>query len=136
MKGIEKILYDSTRFLHGVEDRLRIATPFIFTYKIGSVLFAEMLYGNPKSVISDLQETYKSYEVDFEINLNNKSVSDCFYKTRSEIILKFDSKGFYKALFEGDEFALAIVEITETKMKSIEMMSFTKKIQKQLELQF
>lgn len=134
---IEKIIYDTTRNLHGVDDKLRIATIFLFCYRLDSKSFAELLYApDTERFIDDLSEKYKQFEVDFNIRLKDKNVRDCFYMTRSKVILKYDSDGYYKALYVGDPFALAIDELVNYDFDAMAFRRFAKNMSKQLELGF
>ena len=56
MKSITNIIYQTTREINNVEDKLRIATIFLFCDKVGSVKFAELLYCDDKEkFVNDLQ---------------------------------------------------------------------------------
>ena len=119
---IEKIIYDTTRELVNLEDKLRIATVFIFCRKVGSELFAKLLYNkNHAAFVDELNETYKQYDVDFTINFSNSNVKNSFYKTLEQVKKETDPNGFYKALVEGDEFALVISQIINNKMLNHEI---------------
>jgi hypothetical protein len=109
---IEPIIYDTTREVLNVEDKLRIATVFIFCDKLGSEKLSQLLYAkNHASFIQELNSEYKAYEVDFTINFDNRNVKNAFFKTLENVKEKYDSDGFLKAISEGDEFALAIINI-------------------------
>ncbi|AWW31864.1 hypothetical protein DN752_17950 [Echinicola strongylocentroti] len=109
---IENIIYETTRGIHSVDDKLRIATIFIFCWKLNNKKFAELLYtANHTKFINNLNNEYSNYQVDFTIKLTDKNIKDCFYKTLEKIKHKYDKDGFYKALFEGDEFAVVIDQI-------------------------
>lgn len=103
------IIYDSTRSLLNLGDKLSISTVFIFCYKLNIEKFAELLYtDNHKSFIQNLNNQYKDYEVEFTINLDDKNVKSCFYATLKKVQEKFDKDGYYKALYNKDEFAISI----------------------------
>ena len=113
---ITKIIYDTTRGLLNLEDKLNISTIFIFCYEKDSELFAELLYTeNHNGFIKKMNDKFKEYEVKFDVNLNDKNIKECFYKTIEEVKKKYDENEFFKALFEKDEFALVINEIVKTK---------------------
>lgn len=121
---IEKIIYDTTRPVLNLEDKLSIAAVFIFCYKYGSKTFAELLYTHdPEAFVNHLNEEYIHYEVDFTIKFLDKVIKECFYRTLDKVKEKYDSNGYYKALFEGDHFALVIDEITNY---NFDKVSFTK----------
>ena len=66
---IEKIIYDTTRGIYSVEDKLSIATIFIFCWKLSSKYFAELLY------------TDNSYQVKLiDWGLGSKSVKELIRK--------------------------------------------------------
>lgn len=109
---IESIIYQTTREINSVEDKLRIATVFLFCDFIGSKLLSELLYAeNHEKFVERLNVNYSQYEVDFTINFSNLNVKSAFYKTLNKVIEKWDENGFLKAISEKDEFALAILKI-------------------------
>ena len=129
MKNITNIIYQTTREINNVEDKLRIATIFLFCDKVSSVKFAELLYCDDKEkFVNDLQKDYKHYEVDFYINFSNINVKRAFEKTLEEVIKKEDATGYYKALFEKDLFALVIQEIINYDFSHKELVNFKQKI--------
>lgn len=129
MKSITNIIYQTTREINNVEDKLRIATIFLFCDKVGSVKFAELLYCDDKEkFINDLQNEYKYYDVDFSINFNNFNVKRAFEKTLEEVVKKEDANGYYKALFEKDPFALVIQEILNYNFSLQEITNFKQRI--------
>ena len=114
---ITKIIYNTTRGLINLEDKLNISTIFIFCYEKDNELFSELLYTeNHTGFIKKLNYKFKEYEVKFDINLNDKNIKECFYKTIEEVKKKYDENGFLKALFEKDEYALVINKIVKTKL--------------------
>ena len=129
MKSITNIIYQTTREINNVEDKLRIATIFLFCDKVGSVKFAELLYCDDKEkFVNDLQNEYKHYEVDFFINFSNINVKRAFEKTLEEVIKKEDATGYYKALFEKDPFAFVIQEIINYNFSHQEIINFKNRI--------
>lgn len=121
---IEDIIYNTTREIYSVEDKLSIATLFIFCNKNDSKLFAELLYtDNHETFIDSLNTKYKKYEIDFSIRLNDKNVKNSFLKTLEKVKEKYDSDAFYKSLFEKDSFAEAIYGITNNEdiLKKIQL---------------
>jgi len=132
---IEKIIYETTREIYSVEDKLSIATIFIFCYKVSSIKFSELLYTkNHKKFIDNLNEFYKEYEVDFSIRLQDRNIKNCFNKTLEKVIQKYDDNGYYKALFEKDEYALVIEQIINYNFDKIEFKKLVKNINQQLSL--
>lgn len=112
MKNITDIIYQTTREINNVEDKLRIATIFLFCDKLSSSKLAELLYCEDKEkFINDLQKEYQHYDVDFYINFSNINIKRSFDKTIEEVKKKEDANGYLKALFEKDPFALVIQEI-------------------------
>lgn len=134
---IENIIYDTTRAIFNVEDKLRIATIFLFCEKLNAKKFAELLYTEDhERFIKDLGNEYEKYEVDFTIKFSDKVVKECFYKTLQKVKEKYDDNRYYKALFENDPFAIVIDEIVNYDFDSVEFKKFTKGVAKQLELAF
>ncbi len=113
---IENIIYETTRGIYSIEDKLSIGTIFIFCWKLSSKLFSELLYtDNHEEFVSKLNSLYKNYDVDFSIRLHDKNVRDCFFKTLEKVKEIYDANGFFKALHEEDEFAVVVNEITNHK---------------------
>lgn len=132
---IESILYHTTRPLNNVEDKLRIATLFLFCYKMSSKKFAELLYtGSHEEFINELQHEYSEHKVDFTIGLNDRDIRRCFITTLEKVIEKYDPDGYYKALFDGDEFALVIDEIVNYNFDALKFKKVEKEMAKQLTL--
>lgn len=130
---IEKIIYDTTREIFNLEDKLRIATIFLFCEKIGSSKLAELLYTeNTEKFILKVADEYKNYEVDLTINFENPNVKSAFYKTLERVKKECDSNGFLEALFNKDEFALVIEGIVNYNFNKHDFKKFTKNIAKQL----
>lgn len=132
---IEDIIYETTREVLNVDDKLRIATIFLFCEKLGSEKLSKLLYtNNHSSFIDELNDEYANYEVDFTVNFSNSNVKSAFYKTLEKVKEKWDSNGFLKAISEGDEFALAICEIIDYEFDKVEFKNFTKQVATQLSL--
>jgi hypothetical protein len=132
---IEQIIYDSTREILNVEDKLRIATLFLFCDKLGSKKLSELLYSNNHILfIEDLNNEYSNYEIDFNINFNNTNVYRSFYKTLDKVKSKWDSNGFLKALYERDPYALVICDIVNYNFEKHDINKMAKKITQQLSL--
>lgn len=132
---IEDIIYNTTREILNVEDKLKIATIFLFCDKLGSEKLSQLLYTkNHELFIEGLNNEYSEYEVDLAVNFSNPNVKSAFYKTLEKVKEKWDSNGFLKALFERDEFALAICEIINYQFDKVEFKKFTKQVATQLSL--
>jgi hypothetical protein len=132
---INEIIYDTTRNIYSVEDKLSIATIFIFCWKLSSKSFAELLYcDNHVKFIENLNFQYSQYEVDFTIRLTDKNIKDCFYKTLERVKEKYDNNGYYKALYQGDEFALVIDEIVNYSFDKVHFKQITQDMAVQLRL--
>lgn len=116
---IEHIIYETARELFNVEDKIRIATIFIFCYQKGTFDFSDLLYCEDKEAfIESLNQKYKEYEVDFSLNLKDKNINSAFYKTIEKVKQVFDKDGFHKAIFDKDEYALVIANITKNNIFS------------------
>lgn len=134
---IEQIIYDTTRNVMNIEDKLSIATLFLFCEKIGTKKLAELLYCDClETFINDLQEEYKDYDVDFSIRLENINVQDAFFKTLDKYKEKNDSNGFLKAVHDKDDFAMVICDIVNYKFDKIEFKKFTNNLSEQLSFVF
>ncbi len=117
--NIEDIIFHTTREIYSVEDKLRIATIFIFCWQFNSRLFAELLYtSDHKKFISDLNQKYLKYEIDLTIRLEDKNINNCFFRTLESVKEKYDPDGYYNALFNGDEFAIVISQIVNIDPKN------------------
>jgi hypothetical protein len=135
MEKIHDIIYHSTRQVYSVEDKLRIATIFIFCYSHDNKLFSELLYCEDKEkFIKKLNEIYKDFEVDFYVNLADRNIRNAFNLTLEKVKYVHDEGGFLKALFEGDEYALVIDEIANIQFDYISFDKKVKKIEQQLTL--
>lgn len=111
---IEDIIYETTREIFNVDDKLRIATIFLFCQKLGSKKLSQLLYSeNHEQFIYDIHREYENYGVDFSINFENPNVKSAFYKTLEKVKEKWDENGFLEAIAKGDEFALAICEVVK-----------------------
>ena len=134
---IEKIIYDTTRGVLNIEDKLSIATLFLFCEKIGTKKLAELLYCDClETFMDDLQDEYKDYDVDFTIRLEKREVQDAFFKTLDKYKEKNDSNGFLKAVHNKDEFAMVICEIVDYEFDKIEFKKFTNNLAEQISLDF
>ena len=132
---IEEIIYQTTRGMHGVEDRMKIASIFLFCNQLGSVKFSELLYcKNKEGFINDLQKEYEEFNIDLSINFGNTDVSRAFNLTIEEVIKREDSNGFYQAIFEKDPFALVIIDIVGTDFDYKKTTKMIRKINGQLTL--
>ena len=134
---IEPIIYETTRGIYSVEDKLSIASLILFCWKLGSKTFSKLLYTNDyDKFIIDLSNEYKSYDIDLSIRLNDKQIKNALIKTIEKVREKYDSDGYLKALFEGDKFAIVINEIVNYNFNKLELKSFTENINKQLKIMF
>lgn len=106
-----EIVYDSLRDVRNIDDKVFISSLFIVAednYKA----YAELLYGSVDKCIEILKEVYDHEVMDFNnyIRMENVNVKNGIELTKAELI-KHDYKGFYKAVYNKDEFALAICDI-------------------------
>ena len=109
---IEPIIYETTRGIYSVEDKLSIASLILFSWKLGSKTFCKLLYTDDyRKFISDLSNEYKSYDIKLTVKLEDKQINNALIKTIEKVREKYDDNGFLKALYEGDEFAIVIDEI-------------------------
>lgn len=135
--NIHKIIYDHARNLINIEDKLNIATIFLFCFKLNSVKFSELLYTeNHELFVEELNYFYKDSEIVFNLNLKDAQIKKSFLNVLAEVIKKEDADGFYKAVFEKDEYALAICNIVNYNFDEIEFKKFTKNLSEQLKFEF
>ena len=131
--NVTNIVYNTTRGIYSIEDKLSIVTVLLFCIKSSSKDFAKLMYTkNHESFIQELNSKYEKFDVDFTINFQNKLIKDCFLKTIDEVRKVYDKDGFHKALFEGDKYAEAIVEITETRLDIVKFRKETKQLKLRL----
>lgn len=134
---IEPIIYETTRGIYSVEDKLSIASLILFSWKLGSKTFCKLLYTDDYSkFISDLSDEYKSYDIKLTVKLEDRQIFSALVKTIEKVREKYDDNGFLKALYEGDEFAIVIDEIVNYNFDTIELKKFTKSVNEQLTLLF
>lgn len=111
---IENIVYNTTRNVYNLSDKLSIATIFLFCWQLDSKTFSELLYTkNHNKFIKDLNKRYSDFQIDLSINLKDKAIEDAFKKTLQKVKEKYDDSGYFKALYEGDSFALVINDIVD-----------------------
>ena len=131
--NIEPIIYETTRGMYSVEDKMSIASLILFCWKLGGTTFCELLYtDNHEKFIADLNTKYDDYKIDLSINLTNKQIKTCFENTLEKVKEKYDSGGFYKALYEGDEYAIVIGEIVKSNFNKRAFNMLTKNINTKL----
>ena len=134
---IEPIIYETTRGIYSVEDKLSIASLILFSWKLGSKTFCKLLYTNDYSkFIADLSNEYKNYDIKLEVNLADKQIKNSLIKTIEKVREKEDKDGYLKALYEGDKFAIVIDEIVNYDFNKMELKKFTKSVNEQLTLFF
>jgi len=132
---IEPIIYETTRGIYSVEDKLSIASLILFSWKLGSKTFCKLLYTKDYSkFIADLSNEYKDFDIKLDIRLEDKQIKNSLIKTIEKVREKEDKDGYLKALFEGDKFALVIDEIVNYNFDKVELKKFTKSVNKQLTL--
>ena len=132
---IEPIIYETTRGIYSVEDKLSIASLILFSWKLGSKTFCELLYTNDHGkFIADLSTEYKNYDIRLDVNLADKQIKNSLIKTIEKVREKEDKDGYLKALYEGDKFALVIDEIVNYNFDKVELKKFTKSVNEQLTL--
>ena len=134
---IETIIYDTTRQLTNVSDKLSIASIFLFCEKLDSLKLAELLYtDNQELFIDELSQEFESYDIDLSINFSDKNIRNSFYLTLEGVKNQIDKDGYLKALYNKDEFALVINDICNYDFDKKEMHSFTINLSKQLSFDF
>jgi len=117
---IEPIIYETTRGIYSIEDKLSIASLVLFSWKLGSKTFCKLLYTKDYSqFIADLSNKYKGHGVKLDIRLDDKQIKNALIKTIEKVREKEDKDGYLKALFENDEFALAIDDIINNSLPNL-----------------
>lgn len=112
--NIHPIIYNTTRGIYSVEDKLSIASLILFSWKLGNKTLSKLLYTDDhKKFIDELSNEYKSYNINLSVKLEDKQIYDAFIKTIEKVREKYDSNGFLKALYEGDDYAVVIDRIIE-----------------------
>lgn len=134
---IEPIIYETTRGIYNVEDKLSIASLILFSWKLGSKTLCELLYTKDYSgFITNLSNEYKGYEIKLDVRLEDKQIKKSLIKTIEKVKEKYDSDGYLKALYEGDKFALVIDEVVNYNFNKDELKNYAKNANKQLTLFF
>lgn len=132
---IEPIIYETTRGIYNIEDKLSIASLILFCFKLGSKTFCKLLYTKDYSkFITDLSNEYKEFDIKLDIRLKDKQIKKALIETIQKVREKEDKDGYLKALFEGDEFALVIDEIVNYNFNKKELKKFTINVNNQLTL--
>ena len=132
---IEPIIYETTRGIYSVEDKLSIASLILFSWKLGSKTFCKLLYTKDYSkFIADLSNDYKDFDIKLDVRLEDKQIKNSLIKTIEKVREKEDKDGYLKALYEGDKFALVIDEIVNYNFDKVELKKFTKSLNEQLTL--
>ena len=110
--NIESIIYETTRDIYSIEDKLRIATIFIFCYERGGETFAELLYTDDhEAYIERIKDEYATYDIDLSVRLSDRNVRDCFNRTLRRVKEKYDADGYFRAIHDKDPFAMVIQDI-------------------------
>jgi len=134
---IEPIIYETTRFVDRLEDKLSIATLVLFSWKLGNKTFCELLYTKDlEDFIFNLSQEYKEYDIQLEVRLQDMQIKEALVKTIEKVRKKYDSDGFLKALYEGDEYAIIVDEIVNYKFEIPDFKSFAKNLEEQLKITF
>ena|SRR6056297_1388855 len=132
---IEPIIYETTRFIDRLEDKLSIATLVLFSWKLGNKTFCELLYTKDlEDFIFNLSQEYKEYDIQLEVRLQDKQIKEALVKTIEKVREKYDSDGFLKALYEGDAYAVVIDEIVNYNWNTKEFNTFFKNLKDNLKI--
>lgn len=111
---IEKIIYNTTRGLTHVQEKLDIATIVLFSYKYDDKDFAELLYcENKEQFIRNLEAKINLEGIKWNIDFTRSEVRQAFKNTLEEVKKQYDDLGYYKALYEGDGFAKVTYEVSK-----------------------
>jgi len=119
---IEPIIYETTRDIYSLEDKLSIASLILFCRKLGSKTFSQLLYTKDYSgLIADLSEEYKDYDVKLTIRLEDPQIKNALIKTIEKVREKEDADRYLEALYEGDEYAVEIEELVNYSFNNIKL---------------
>jgi len=119
---IEPIIYETTRDIYSLEDKLSIASLILFCRKLGSKTFSQLLYTKDYSgLIADLSEEYKDYDVKLTIRLEDPQIKNALIKTIEKVREKEDADRYLEALYEGDVYAVEIEELVNYSFNNIKL---------------
>ena len=109
-------LYDNLRGIHNVSEKIAISNIILTAYYDNKV-FAELLYGAPDlaywhgRVNSYFQERLSTADNVLPSVHLGENEKNCFRNVVASCRKIFDDDGYYKALHEGDEFAVIVYEV-------------------------
>ncbi len=112
-----KILYNELRSVLNVDDKIYISN-IVCIAQYDHIKFADLLYGSGdlRYWINKTNEYFKR-ETNTEDTLIemfvNENVNQCFNNLKKALKEYFEFDGYFKALHEKDEYALATWEITK-----------------------
>lgn len=108
--NIHDIIYEKTRDISNIETKIKIATIIIFCLEHSAEYIAELLYTkNYESLLTRIRN--ENHDIDVYLNLDDRNTREAFVATVEAVRSKSDEDGFYCAVYEKDEFALAIIGI-------------------------
>lgn len=112
-----KILYNELRSIFNTTDKLHISN-IVCIAQFDHIKFANLLYGgkNLKYWIKKTNDFFKKetntedelIEMNIDVNMEN-----CFTNLKKALKEYFEFEGYFKALYEKDELALATWEIVQ-----------------------
>lgn len=108
-KKFNKLCYDELRAVVNLTDKVFITSLFLFAME-DDLKYAKLLYQGYDHIIAEWEQN----EIFVELNFENKNVKQAIESITNKLIEKDDANGYYKGLFDGDEYAVAIYEITKT----------------------
>ena len=111
-----KVVYNNLRAIPNVTDKIAVTNIFLTAYYDGR-MFADLLYS-----ANDLQYWLERINDFFRQSLDTRdkllgistitsNENNCFRDMVKESRKAFDDDGYYKALYEGDEYAIAVYEV-------------------------
>jgi len=107
----EQIIYQTTRHIR-LEAKIAIASLAIFCRMKDDRLYAEFMYR--EDFVGFLEKLSCEYrQIKFNLDMSIPENAEAIGLTRKALREKDDETGYYKALYEGDEFALAIAQIVD-----------------------
>ena len=129
MKKIEEIINHTGRNLINIDEKVFLASMFIFAYGYSTKEFAEILYSDYEKYIENIHNRpIFEYLGDIEYLFRKKEFKEAFIETQKKCIEKYDEDNLYKAVLEGDEYALSICGILDIFKPPVQMDDLIKKL--------
>lgn len=104
----KRLCYEELRPLHNIDDKIGIMSIFLFAME-DDMKYARLLYNGNDHIFKEWEKN------EIEVNINfGDNVKTCYDALVLKLIEEDDKNGYFKALNNGDEYAIAIYEICNT----------------------